>query len=138
MVLAASLAGLAGCDEDACGNVACAACVPTATLVVRDAQTGLPVAGVAVTGGGAEWTCVESAGATVCGSTPPTGAGAFDVTVSAPGYAAASAHLAPARQEGGNCCPDCFAYPPVPVPLEPLPAVRVKGKSVDVEVYRLE
>jgi hypothetical protein len=121
LLLAAAVAGLAACEEDSCGNVACAPCPPTATVVVTDAVTGLAVASVAVTGGGAQWTCFEFAAETVCGSTPPEGGG-FDVDVSAPGYATASVHLAPALQEGGNCCPDCFAYPRVPVRLEPLPA----------------
>ncbi len=122
LALLAVAAWLAGCEftPEACGQIACAPCPPFATVLVTDAETGLPVDGTAVTGGTATWTCSELEGKTHCTSLQLTGTGSFDVEVTAPGYAAATAHVATAEQQSGNCCPACLVYPAVSVQIAPL------------------
>ncbi len=115
--LLAGLAALAGClSSEKCAQITCSPCPPIAAVIVTDAQTGLPVSGTVVTGGDAAWTCAELEGKTKCTSMQLTTTGAFDVEVTAPGYAPATAHVEQALQPEG-CCGACQVYTPASVQL---------------------
>ncbi len=120
-MLLLAIVPLGGCESPrtAC-PLQCSPCPPLASVLVTDLRTGQPVAAVTVTGGTGTWTCSEVQGATACVSMQLTGTGAFDVAVSAPGYATATAHVAIVEQPSGDCCPACGVYAPTPVALTPL------------------
>ncbi len=123
LAAAVALAGfvLAGCGSQprsACAFRNCSPCPPGAVVLVTDARTSQPIPGTTVTGGDAPWTCTQEQANTVCTSLQLTTTGAFDVQVSAPGYATATAHVTEVVRPD-DCCPGCQVYTPVSVQLTP-------------------
>jgi len=112
---------------DECAGVACAPCPLFATIEVIDATSGATVGaatatgGTSLGGGAATWTCDLQAAKSACSTFPlqllPV---AFDVTVTAPGYASATVRITPVALASGNCCPSCQVFPVVQVRLAPL------------------
>lgn len=88
---------MAGCG---CDGVMCGACEsPGIHLRVVDAQTQAPIEGATVKAGATTCT-VESAGAYLCDVDP----GAYDITITAPGYQTLTSPGTLLEPEDSGCC----------------------------------
>jgi hypothetical protein len=125
VALAGCIPDLFGGDE--CAGEACAPCALFATIEVVDATSGAAIRGAAATGGlsagggGVAWTCGLETAKSTCSTFPlqllPV---AFDVHVTAPGYASGTVRITPVAQAAGDCCASCQVFPAVQVRLAPL------------------
>jgi hypothetical protein len=120
LAAAVALAGL-GCDvfdHDApdhgqvCAGVACGMCDPRVVLLVEDGATSAGIPGVVVSGAPVMYACATATAETQCTTSIGATEERYDVTVSAPGYAARALSVdetlaATPLPAPGSCCPPC-------------------------------
>lgn len=98
--LAACAQALSGCNN--CGGVVCDACPAALTLRITDATTGLPVAGVSVTGAEAYCEVRDDLGYTTC--EVELGVGSAEIGLSSAGYDDLPLSVTINPDSGESCC----------------------------------